>query len=84
MVFSWGQEHLVSYSFIIATERLANNLPTAAAAKVTSWVCCVNHGEAINSFSFATHYDQFSKLSWTFPGIGTQNTFLKHLHLFPS
>lgn len=52
MVFSWGQEHAVSYSFIIATERLANKLPTAAAAaKVTSWVCCVNHGEAINTVS---------------------------------
>lgn len=53
MVFSWSQEHVVSYSFIIATERLANKLPTAAAAKVTSWVCCVNYGEAINTVSLS-------------------------------
>lgn len=54
MMFSWGQEHVVSYSFIIATERLANKLPAAAtAAKVTSWVCCVNRGQAINTASLS-------------------------------
>lgn len=45
MVFPWGQAHVMSYSFITAMERLANKLPTA---KVTSLVCCVNHGEAIH------------------------------------
>lgn len=65
MVSSWGQAHVMSYSFIIAMERLANKLPTAAAAKVTSLVCCVNYDEAINILSLL---ELVFKWSWTFPG----------------
>lgn len=84
MVFSWGQAHVMNYSIIIAMERLVNKLPIAAAAKVTSLVCCVNCEEAINILSLLELiYKLVSKWSWTFPGRQVPRIlFLKHLHLF--